>query len=114
MPGTARLTYYESRLELSRILLADLHPDVVEIVAQLFQLTGCDGEVRRRHVPDLLLQRWVAAYRRDGEAGLVDSRIVRGRCSGVDARWDDALRLVLAEWVRALTPTRSAVLAGVD
>jgi hypothetical protein len=60
------------------------------------------------------MQRWVAAYRRDGEAGLVDSRVLRGRGTGVDARWDEALRQVLAGRVRASTPTRSAVLAAVE
>jgi hypothetical protein len=51
------LVAYESRLELARIMLADLDPDVVGIAAQPFQLTGRDGAVLRRHVPDLLLQR---------------------------------------------------------
>jgi putative transposase len=60
------------------------------------------------------MQRWVAAYRRDGEAGLVDSRVLRGRGAGVDARWDEAVRQVLAERVKASTPTRSAVLAAVE
>jgi putative transposase len=60
------------------------------------------------------IERWVAAYRRDGEAGLVDSRVLRGRGGGVDARWDEAVRQVLAERVKASTPTRSAVLAAVE
>ncbi len=60
------------------------------------------------------LERWVAAYRRDGEAGLADTRTIRGRGSGVDARWDEAVRLVLAERVKASTPTRAAVLAMVQ
>jgi putative transposase len=60
------------------------------------------------------LERWVAAYRRDGEAGLVDSRMLRGRGTSVDARWDEAVRLILAERVMASTPTRSAVLAAVQ
>lgn len=34
---------YESRLELARIQLADLDPDVVGIAAQPFQPTGVDG-----------------------------------------------------------------------
>jgi hypothetical protein len=51
------LVAYESRLELARIQLADFDPDVVGIAAQPFQLTGRDGAVRRRHVPDLLLRR---------------------------------------------------------
>jgi hypothetical protein len=53
---TGGLVAYESRLELARILLADFDPEVVGIAAQPFQLTGNDDGVRRRHVPDLLLQ----------------------------------------------------------
>jgi hypothetical protein len=48
------LVAYESRLELARIQLADFDPAVVEIAAQPSQLTGRDGGVLRRHVPDLL------------------------------------------------------------
>jgi putative transposase len=60
------------------------------------------------------IRRWAADYRRDGEAGLVDSRTLRGRETRVDARWDDAVRSVLAEGVAESTPTRSAVLARVS
>jgi len=57
------------------------------------------------------VENWVAAYRAGGEAGLVDARTVRRQGSGVDPRWDAAVRAVLAEGVKASTPTRSAVLA---
>jgi putative transposase len=60
------------------------------------------------------LERWVAAYRRDGDAGLVDPRQLRGWGSRVDPRWDDAVRAVLAAKVNDSTPTRSAVLAAVS
>jgi putative transposase len=60
------------------------------------------------------IQRWVAGYRRAGEAGLVDIRTLRGRGARVDARWDDAVRAVLASSIRDATPTRSAVLARVE
>jgi hypothetical protein len=47
---------YESRLELARLLLADLDRTIVTIVAQPFQLSArIDGRIRR-HVPDLLLR----------------------------------------------------------
>lgn len=46
---------YESRLELSRLLLADFDPTVWGIAAQPFQWTGPDGGRVRAHVPDLLL-----------------------------------------------------------
>ena len=50
-----RLLAYESRLELSRLVLADFDPAVVGIAAQPFQLTGPDGDRIRVHVPDLVL-----------------------------------------------------------
>ena len=42
------------------------------------------------------------AYRQSGEAGLVDTRMLRGKASAVDPRWDEAVRLVLAELVSAV------------
>ena len=56
------------------------------------------------------VERWVAAYRGSGEAGLAGARALRGRDTAVDPRWDEAVRLVLAEMVSDSTPTRSAVL----
>jgi len=55
------------------------------------------------------VERWVAAYRESGEAGLA-GRALRGRGTAVDPRWDEAVRLVLAEMISDSTPTRSAVL----
>ncbi len=46
---------YESRLELSRLLLADFDPDVTHIVAQPFLMRAVVDGVRRRHIPDYLL-----------------------------------------------------------
>ncbi|MDT3446421.1 TnsA-like heteromeric transposase endonuclease subunit [Pseudofrankia sp. BMG5.37] len=46
---------YESRLELSRLLLADFDPSVVGIAAQPFCLAAQVGDRVRRHVPDFLL-----------------------------------------------------------
>ncbi|WP_460755131.1 integrase [Myceligenerans cantabricum] len=60
------------------------------------------------------VERWVAAYRRDSEAGLVDARVIRGRGSRVDPRWDDAARTVMAEMVSDSTPSRAALLARVS
>jgi transposase InsO family protein len=60
------------------------------------------------------VERWVAAYRESGEAGLADVRTLRGRGASVDPRWDEAVRLVLADLVTESTPTRSAVLRKVD
>ncbi|WP_459548544.1 TnsA-like heteromeric transposase endonuclease subunit [Nocardia sp. X0981] len=48
--------YYESRLELDRLWLADFDPSVAWMAAQPFWLWGRDGTVVRRHVPDLLLK----------------------------------------------------------
>jgi hypothetical protein len=52
---TERMTVYESRLELARIMLADFDPTVAGIAAQPMQLSAPDGPRLRRHVPDLLL-----------------------------------------------------------
>ncbi|GAB3581666.1 hypothetical protein GCM10027579_10150 [Calidifontibacter terrae] len=46
---------YESLLELERLWLADFDQDVVGIAAQPMHLTGLDGAVVRRRVPDLFL-----------------------------------------------------------
>jgi hypothetical protein len=49
------LVVYESRLELSRLMLADFDRSVTGIAAQPFRLAGPDGDRVRRHVPDFLL-----------------------------------------------------------
>ncbi len=46
---------YESLLERDRLMLADFDPRVVAIVSQPFGISGRDGDVLRRHVPDYLL-----------------------------------------------------------
>ncbi|GGM88134.1 helix-turn-helix domain-containing protein [Dactylosporangium sucinum] len=65
-------------------------------------------------VSERTVRRWVQAYVRDGEAGLLDERQVTGRGSTVDPRWEQACRMVMAELVPASTPTTSAVLRLVD
>lgn len=57
---------YESRLELARLLLADMDSTVDGVVGQPMLLAGRDGKQFRRHVPDYLL------LSRDGSARLVD------------------------------------------
>ncbi|WP_334138365.1 TnsA-like heteromeric transposase endonuclease subunit [Corynebacterium variabile] len=57
---------YESWLELDRLWLADIDPQVCWIAAQPVALDGLDAGVRRCHVPDLLLSR------RDAPPLLVD------------------------------------------
>ena len=64
-------------------------------------------------VGERTVERWVMVYRQAGEAGLVDTRMLRGKASAVDPRWDEAVRLVLAELAGESTPTRSAVLRKV-
>lgn len=58
--------WYESRLELERLWVADFDPDVAWIASQPMWLSGLDGATRRNHVPDFLL------HRRDGTFVLVD------------------------------------------
>jgi transposase InsO family protein len=69
-----------------------------------------EAKARELGVGERTIERWVMAYRQSGEAGLVDTRILRGRQTAVDPRWDEAVRLVMAEMVADSTPTRSAVL----
>lgn len=57
------------------------------------------------------LDRRIAAYRRAGVAGLVDTRMARAQPSRVDPRWDDACRRALKSFTHASTPTRAAVIA---
>lgn len=66
-PG--RLVAYESRLELARILLADFDPGVTGLATQPFLLAGRDGQLVRRHVPDLLLRSKAASKAGVGCAG---------------------------------------------
>lgn len=47
--------WYESRLELAWLWLADFDPHVRRIAAQPFELTGQDGERPRTRFPDFLL-----------------------------------------------------------
>jgi transposase InsO family protein len=62
------------------------------------------------------LRRWVAAYARDGEAGLIDARHQRASepLRGIDPRWLDELGRVLDEHVGASRPTQKLLLDRVD
>lgn len=51
------LVGYESLRERDRLMLADSDRDVVVVAGQPFGITGRDGDVVRRHVPDYLLRR---------------------------------------------------------
>lgn len=53
---TRSLVGYESLLERDRLWLADFDPDVRWVASQPFWLSGRDGFVLRRHVPDFLLE----------------------------------------------------------
>ncbi|MDX8143282.1 Mu transposase C-terminal domain-containing protein [Lentzea sp. BCCO 10_0061] len=61
------------------------------------------------------LERWMAAFRESGPAGLVDRRCTRAAdvLSGVDERWLAMCRIVLAEHTEASRPTKNLVLARV-
>jgi hypothetical protein len=62
------------------------------------------------------LERWVAALRDSGPAGIADGRSQRGAdpLSGVDERWLAMCRLVLAEHTEASRPTKELVLRRVS
>lgn len=51
-----RLVGYESLLERDRLWLADFDPTVLGIASQPLWMSGRDGSVLRRHVPDFLLK----------------------------------------------------------
>jgi hypothetical protein len=76
---------YESRLELSALLMADFDPAVSKIKAQPFLLTALVGARRSRHIPDYLLLR-------DGGPVVVD--VVRA------ARLDDPKIASLCAWTK--------------
>ena len=50
------LVGYESLLERDRLWLADFDPTVRGIASQPFWMSGRDGSVLRRHVPDFMLK----------------------------------------------------------
>lgn len=83
---TQGLVAYESRLELSRIMLADFDPGVTAIAGQPFRMTGADGARIRRHVPDILLGK------ADGGAVVIDVKAPRKR--------EDPEVRALMEWTR--------------
>ncbi len=56
MSTTQSLVGYESLLERDRLWLADFDPAVSWVSSQPFWVSGRDGSVLRRHVPDFLLQ----------------------------------------------------------
>lgn len=56
MSTTHSLVGYESLLERDRLWLADFDPAVSWVSSQPFWVSGRDGSVLRRHVPDFLLQ----------------------------------------------------------
>ncbi len=62
------------------------------------------------------LERWVAALRESGPAGVADGRSLRAAdpLGGVDARWLEMCRVVLAEHTEASRPTRELVLRRVS
>ncbi|HET9966636.1 MAG TPA: hypothetical protein VFQ68_00285, partial [Streptosporangiaceae bacterium] len=62
------------------------------------------------------VQRWVAALQESGPAGVVDGRSLRGAdpLGGVDERWLEMCRLVLAEHTEASRPTKELMLRRVS
>lgn len=53
---TQSLVGYESLLECDRLWLADFDPDVRWVASQPFWVSGRDGAVLRRHVPDFMVE----------------------------------------------------------
>jgi transposase InsO family protein len=63
----------------------------------------------------MTVRRWVKGYQASGEAGLVDgrTRARAGRLDGVDGRWLETCRVVLAEQVESSTPNKATILRRV-
>jgi len=85
---TAGHVIYESRLELARLLFADMDPAVEWIVAQPFRLVADVDGKERRHVPDFLL------LLRDGGVRVVDVKPLR--------RLEDPVVSATFEWTRTV------------
>lgn len=79
---------YESRLELARLLFADMDPAVVWIVAQPFRMVVQINGEERSHIPDYLLSTV------DGSFVVVDVKPLR--------RLDDPAVRFKFEWAREL------------
>jgi transposase InsO family protein len=62
------------------------------------------------------VRRWVRAFERDGEAGLIDARHQQRSdpLRGIDARWLEVLRATVDEHVGASRPTQQLLLDRVD
>jgi transposase InsO family protein len=71
------------------------------------------AKARELGVGERTLRRWASDYENAAEAGLVDSRMIRGKHTAVDPRWDQALGTVTRRNVNDSTLTRGAVLRQV-
>jgi hypothetical protein len=80
---------YESRLELTRLLFADMDPAVSWIVAQPFRMVADIDGKKRSHVPDYLLSTV------DGSFVVVDVKPLR--------RLDDPAVRFTFDWAREMT-----------
>jgi transposase InsO family protein len=72
------------------------------------------AKARELGVGERTLRRWAGQYEDMGEAGLVDTRIVHGRVSAVDPRWDHACLLIVKQQVNDSTKTTGALLRLVN
>ena len=70
----------------------------------------CQAKAKELGVGERTVERWAMSYRESGEAGLIDTRMLRGGQTSVDPRWDQAVRLVLVEM--AGDPTQTALRAA--
>lgn len=68
------------------------------------------GKARELGVDRRTVQRWVAAYRRDGEAGLAPKTRNEHALGQVDDRWCETALEVMAEHIGQSTPSRKMVI----
>jgi transposase InsO family protein len=72
------------------------------------------AKARELGVGERTLRRWVAQYEDNGEAGLVDSRLVEARRSKVDPRWEQACVVIMKRRVKDSTLTAGGMLRLVN
>jgi transposase InsO family protein len=72
------------------------------------------AKARELGVGERTLRRWVSQFENKGEAGLVDSRLIEGRRSKVDPRWEQACAVIMKRKIKDSTLTAGAMLRLVN
>jgi putative transposase len=81
---------------------------------QAWLTVRCAAKAEELGVTERTVRRWIQAYRREGEVGLLDDRKVGVRGHTLDPRWEQACREIVSEQVRGSTRTDSARLRLIE